>query len=162
MAEVNVQKRPASSRTESQSLAKRYDPFSMRGYPSVWRSPFEFLSSSPFGMMRRFGEDVDRLFPGWSTLAERDGADGWWPAIDIGEKNGKLSVRADLPGIDKNDVKVEFTDGMLTISGERKREHEEESGGIRRTERSYGNFYRTIPLPEGANADQAHASFKDG
>lgn len=161
MADVNIQKRPQQ---ESQAIGRRYDPFGLRGgsFPSVWRSPFEFLSPSPFGMARRFGEDFDRFFNGgWPAMADRDG-DGWWPAIDVYEKSGKLYVRADLPGIDKNDVKVEFTDGSLTISGERKREHDEETGGVRRTERSYGSFFRAIPLPEGAHADQARANFKDG
>ncbi len=160
MADVNVQKRPQQNRQETQGLLRRNDPFGLRSnYPSVWRSPFEFLS--PFGLTRRLGDDFDQFFGNTWGQMERDGG-SWLPAIDVTERDGKLMVRADLPGIDKNDVKVELRDGMLTLSGERKREHEEESDGVRRFERSYGSFYRAVPLPEGANADQARAQFKDG
>ena len=59
-------------------------------------------------------------------------------------------------------MKVEVTEDAVTIQGERRREHEEERGGVYRSERSYGSFYRAIPLPEGAMTDQAKATFKDG
>jgi HSP20 family protein len=71
-------------------------------------------------------------------------------------------VRADLPGLEKNDVKVDIADDVLTIQGERKQEHEEEHEGWYRSERSYGSFYRAVPLPEGTIADSAKANFKNG
>jgi HSP20 family protein len=59
-------------------------------------------------------------------------------------------------------VNVELTDDWLLIEGERRQEHEENQGGVHHTERSYGHFYRAVPLPEGVKADQAQANFKDG
>jgi HSP20 family protein len=112
--------------------------------------------------MKRFNEDMDQFFTGSVPGLRETETGAWWPAVEIAEHDGKMIVRADLPGIDKNNVKVELTDGNLTIEGERKREHEEESKGFRRSERSYGTFYRSIPLPEGANPDGARAQFKDG
>jgi HSP20 family protein len=78
------------------------------------------------------------------------------------QKNGEFIVRADLPGLRKENVKVEITDNVLTLSGERKEEKEEKREGYYRSERSYGSFYRQIPLPEGAKTDTATAEFKDG
>jgi len=73
-----------------------------------------------------------------------------------------MVVRADLPGIRKEDIRLHVGDGMLTLEGERKQEHEEKKGGIYRSERSYGRFCRTIPLPEGIDEQNVQASFKDG
>ena len=78
------------------------------------------------------------------------------------ERDGNLVVSAELPGLNKEDVKVEVTADGLIIQGERKREHEEDRGGVHRSERSYGSFYRSIPLPEGANIEQAKAQFNNG
>jgi HSP20 family protein len=166
MADVNIQKRPSGQeRQGSHSLEhQRYDPFGYRGgfFSSPWDSPFGLLSTSPFGLMRRLRDDMDQFFGNaWSGSRERE-TGAWWPAVEVSEQAGKLTVHADLPGVDKNDVKVELTDGNLIIQGERKREHQEESGGFRRSERSYGTFYRSIPLPDGANTEGARAQFKDG
>jgi len=86
----------------------------------------------------------------------------WLPAVEVTERGNTLVVRADLPGINQDDLKVEVTPDGLTIQGERKREHEERGAWGYRSERSYGSFYRTIPLPEGASVDGAKAAFKDG
>jgi len=86
----------------------------------------------------------------------------WAPRIDITQRNNEMVIRADLPGMNKDDVKVDVTDEAITIQGERHRERDDEHGGIYRTERSYGSFYRSIPLPEGAMVDQAKASFRNG
>src|SRR5690242_13746602 len=108
------------------------------------RSPFD-LALSPFSMMRRFNDEMDRLFRGG-----REGESGMWmPSIDVREKDNQLLINADLPGLNPNDVKVEATDEGLCISGERKREHEEQREGYYRSERSYGSFCRLVPLPEG-------------
>lgn len=82
--------------------------------------------------------------------------------MEVFQRNNDLVIRADLPGLLKDDVKVDVTEDAITIQGERKREHEEEKGGIYRSERSYGSFSRTIALPEGAMTDQAKATFKNG
>jgi HSP20 family protein len=71
-------------------------------------------------------------------------------------------VRADLPGLTKEDVKVELTENLLMISGERKEEKEEKREGFYRSERSYGSFYREVPLPEGAMTEKAAATFRNG
>jgi HSP20 family protein len=99
----------------------------------------------------------------WTRPLWRDTtADMWTPDIDVFQKNNELTIRADVPGLKREDVTVDITDNEVCIQGERKRESEEEREGYYRTERSYGSFYRVIPLPEGAMTDQAKANFKDG
>ena len=73
----------------------------------------------------------------------------WSPAIEAFERDGKYIVHAELPGLNKDDVKVELIDDAIVIQGERKFEHEDQQNGVHRTERRYGHFYRSIPLPEG-------------
>ena len=152
--------------SQQTSIARREQSF-----PSL-------LGGSPFTFMRRFSEEMDRLFEdfgfgrGWLTPSfERAllpstfspfGQGVWSPQVELFERAGQLVVRADLPGLNKDDVKVEVTDEALTISGERQREHEEQGEGFYRSERSYGSFYRQIPLPEGVTADQAKATFSNG
>ena len=152
--------------SQETSLARRDD-----WVPSV-------LSRRPFAFMRRFSEEMDRLFADfgfgrdWLTtsfgrdLAPRGFGDFnqtlWSPQVEMFERDGQLIVRADLPGLTKNDVKVEVTDNSINLSGERKSEREEKDEGYYRSERSYGSFYRSIPLPEGVNADDANATFKNG
>jgi HSP20 family protein len=132
-------------------------------------------SSSPFAFMRRFAEEMDRLFAdfgvGASSLLprlelpfERAGAApaAWSPTVEVAERGGKLVVRADLPGLSKNDVQVEVTEDEIRIRGERRHEREEKRKGFYRSERSYGSFYRAIPLPEGVDPEQAKASFRNG
>jgi HSP20 family protein len=130
----------------------------------------------PFRMMDRFVDEMDRVFDdvfgrGW--LAPRFGRrslqspwrseiEEWAPDVEVFHRNNELVVRADLPGLTKDDIKVDVTEDRITLRGERKREHEEEKGGVYRSERSYGSFYREILLPEGAISDQAKANFKDG
>jgi HSP20 family protein len=134
-----------------------------------------FASSNPFTLMRRFIDDMDRLFegfagPGAMGLLPRidvgEGAEGregmWVPPVEVMEREGQLVVRADMPGLSKDQIHVDVEEGQLVISGERRREHEERRGGLYRSERSYGTFYRAIPLPEGIDPAQAKAIFKDG
>lgn len=86
----------------------------------------------------------------------------WSPRIDVFEKDNRLVTRVDLPGVKKEDVSVEVTDGRLALSGVRKDETEEKKGNYYRTEREYGAFYRAVPLPEGVRADDVKATFADG
>lgn len=128
-----------------------------------YSNPFDVLTNE----MERFLDDFG-FGRGWlsrplsSSMRRQRGVEMWTPQIEVLHQNNELMVRADLPGMKKDDVSVEITDEAITLSGERKQEHESESGGYYRSERSYGSFYRTIPLPKGAISDQAKASFKDG
>lgn len=130
---------------------------------------------SGIGLMERFADEVDRIFddfgivrgrmPKWGqTWLHGPGRefDLWSPSVDVLQRNSELVVRADLPGLRKDDVKVDVTEDAITIQGERRREQEDEHGGVYRSERSYGSFERRIALPEGAMADQAKATFRDG
>jgi HSP20 family protein len=130
----------------------------------------------PFRMLERFADEMDRVFDdfgfgrGWLSPRVASGwprpmisrTEGWLPDVEVLQRNNELVIRADLPGLTKDDVKVEITENAITIHGERHREHEEEKGGVYRSERSYGSFSRVIALPEGAISDEAKASYKDG
>jgi HSP20 family protein len=142
-------------------VAPRDEQRLARGEPFFW-------TGSPFRMLERFAHEVDRVFDdfrlghSWLRPRLRTESDLWAPDIEIYHRDHELVVRADLPGMKKENVKVEITDEAITIEGERRREQEEERGSVYRSERSYGSFCRTIPLPEGAITDQAKANFKDG
>jgi HSP20 family protein len=86
----------------------------------------------------------------------------WSPRVEAFQKGDKFIVRAELPGLKKEDVNVELTDDALTVHGERHEEHEEEREGYYQSEREYGEFHRTIPLPEGVIGETAQANFRDG
>ncbi|MGH7619995.1 MAG: Hsp20/alpha crystallin family protein [Gemmatimonadaceae bacterium] len=124
-------------------------------------------SYGPFALLRRMSEDMDRLFENLSTgrgLAFSSGPErsSWLPQVETVRRGDKLVVRADLPGMKKEDVNVEVDNGMLSISGERCEERDDSRDEFYRSERSYGQFFRSIPLPEGVTGDQVEASFKDG
>lgn len=146
------------SQTQERGMSKYGPPSSIFSL-----SPRDFFSASPFELMRRFTEDMDRFFEagtsnnGWSQSMSM-----WAPPIEVRETDGRLNICAELPGIRKEDIKVELTPEGLVISGERKREQEETRGGIYRSERSYGSFRRTIPVPDEAQIDQAKATFENG
>jgi HSP20 family protein len=162
MAEVDVKKQTGEQH-RGQSLERpRQAELQRRGpYSSLLSmNPAELFGVSPFSLMRRFTEEMDHIFQG--AGGRREEGTLWAPTVEVTERDGKLEVVADLPGIKESDVKVEVTDEGLVIQGERKREHEEKREGYYRSERSYGQFYRVIPLPEGTNLDQAHAEFRNG
>jgi HSP20 family protein len=125
-------------------------------------SPQEFFNSNPFSLMRRMTEEMDRVIQEFGLERDSGNRAAWSPAIEVREQDGKFNVRAELPGLSPNDVKVEVVDNALIVQGERKEEHEEKDGGVQRTERQYGLFYRSIPLPEGADTEHANARFQNG
>jgi HSP20 family protein len=135
--------------------------------PVVRREP---ATASPFSLMRRLSDDMERLFEDtWGgrqfprLLRRLDFPEArWMPNIEVFERKGEFVVRADLPGMTKDNVKVEVSEGELVLQGERKEEKEQKEKGYYTSERSYGAFYRAIPLPDGVHADQAKATFKDG
>ena len=124
----------------------------------------------PFAVLRQMTSELDRFFDRpfetalrWqSRPAAAADVDRWTPQIDVFERDNRLVTKVDLPGLTKEDVKVEVTDGHLAISGERKSEQEEEKDNVYRCERSYGSFYRVVPLPEGAKLEDVKATFADG
>ena len=86
----------------------------------------------------------------------------WLPAMDLVETDDHFVLRADLPGLAEGDVSIEVEDNVLTVSGERKAEHEDKREGYVRVERSYGSFRRSLTLPEGVEAEAVSASFENG
>jgi HSP20 family protein len=142
-------------------------PSRLGGVP-VGRRAFSLpLALDPFSYMRRFSEEMDRLFEdaGWwrGSAWNQGSSSGWTPRVETFDRAGKFVVRAELPGVKKDEVNVEVTqDDVLTIQGERRNQHEEKGEGFYRSECSYGHFYRSVPLPEGVNADSATARFQDG
>jgi HSP20 family protein len=118
------------------------------------------LADNPFALMRRFASTMDRWFDEPASIPRAEAA--WLPSVDAFERDGAFVLRADLPGMNKDNVKVEVKDNMITIDGERKSDFEEEKDGIYRMERAYGSFYRAVPLPEGVRPDDVKATFKEG
>ena len=120
--------------------------------------------TNPFTFMRRMTEELDRAFglrsniPGLSEFYPRM----WSPEIEVLERDNKFVLRVDLPGLKKENVKIEVTHDELTIEGERKVEEEKKEEGFYRTERTYGKFFRRIQLPDHVRAEDAVAIFKNG
>jgi len=109
-----------------------------------------------------FSGDLHRLF---NTLFEdRDSSvqQRWMPAMDLVEADDHFLLKADLPGLSEEDVAIEVRDNALTISGERKAEHERRERGWYRVERSFGRFSRSLSLPEGVDPESIRASFDRG
>jgi HSP20 family protein len=110
-----------------------------------------------------FHTEIDRVFDAFFGSPIVDGRSRRWvPAVDLVEGDNELVLRADLPGLEREDVEVEIKDGVLTVSGERKAEHEEKSDGFHRVERAYGSFSRSVRLPKGVEADAVTADFDKG
>jgi HSP20 family protein len=107
---------------------------------------------------------MNRLFNGFFDTPRASGTNGarFLPAMDLVETDDHFVLRADLPGLGEDDVKIELEDNVLTISGERKAEHEQKGEGYYRLERSYGQFARSLTLPDGVNADGIAATFDRG
>lgn len=171
MAEVKEAPKPKTEEKE-QVPAKGTTPSESAALMKVMDSPFTFV--------RRFAEEMDRLFEDFGfgfglrmpslltrghELLRRESRlvpAEWSPRVDILEREGQVVVRADLPGLTKEDIKVELTDNLLTLQGERKLEKKEEREGYYYNERFQGSFYRSIPLPEGVDASKATAEFRNG
>jgi len=135
---------------------------------------------SPFTFVSRFAEEMDRLFEefgvesGWhipslftrgrELLRRETGLvpAEWSPRVEVTEREGQYFVKAELPGMCKDDVTVEVTNQVLTIQGKRAQEKKEEREGYYYSECHYGSFYRAIPLPAGVDAAKATADFQNG
>ena len=127
---------------------------------------------SPFRGRRGFYDpvsEVNRMFEDMlGNLARRPrGQQGtevteWTPAIDVVTEDGNLVVRAELPGVKQEDVDITLHNNVLTVSGERKAEQEEERGGYYVRERRYGSFSRSLTVPEGVDESKIHARYENG
>ncbi|HEY6973083.1 MAG TPA: Hsp20/alpha crystallin family protein [Nitrospiraceae bacterium] len=119
----------------------------------------------PFRELEDMSDRLNRMFArpaartnGKETMIVAD----WVPTVDISETDGEYQIKAEIPDVKKEDVKVTLEDGVLTIQGERKQEKEEKGKKYHRVERSYGSFVRSFSLPDVIDEEKVKAEFKDG
>ena len=121
---------------------------------------------NPLGETPAMQNRINRMFSNPFWLADRTNDDtdmGMWnPAVDLYETDDHFVIKAELPGVDKNDINVDFKDRVLTLSGERSQKNEVKEENYYRKERSYGKFQRTFTLPADVDSDKITAEFKDG
>jgi HSP20 family protein len=126
----------------------------------------ELIKINPFKEMMSLRERMNRLFDEpFFSVGHRDSeaAIGTWnPAVDMFEKDDRLVIRAELPGLDKSDVSLDLKDGVLTLKGERKLDNEVKDGSYYRCEMSYGKFMRSFALPADTDPEKIKAEFKNG
>ncbi len=115
--------------------------------------PYRELEDMSTRLSRIFGHDGER---------EQLRLTEWHPAVDIEEDDDAFHIKAELPAIEKKDVRVEVTNGVLTFAGERRREKEDKGKRFHRVERSYGSFQRSFTLPDNVDEDGVSAHFSDG
>ena len=123
-----------------------------------WVDPFKVLSA----IHERMNQLFDETFLPAQGSEAAPAAAMWSPAVDIYESGDDIVVRAEIPGIDRDDVAVEVKDGILTLRGERKFEKEEKEENYHRIERSYGTFVRSFALPSSADPEKVQAALKEG
>lgn len=116
----------------------------------------------PFRDMLNLRADMDRVFKSFFSGFPEEREGYWAPIIDIEEDKDNIIVKAEIPGIKKEDIKVAVHGNLLSISGERKQESDVKEKTYHRIERAYGRFSRTITLPSDVDADKIKASYKDG
>ena len=119
--------------------------------------PLRELNSLQSEMNRLFNTVFDQPSSASGNVLRR-----WMPAMDLVESGEHFVLRADLPGMSEEDVSIEFEDGTLTVSGERRAEHEDENEGFHRVERSFGAFSRSLTLPQGVDPEAVTAGFDRG
>jgi HSP20 family protein len=129
----------------------------MRLVPYVRRS--DFPARTDPGNRSIFEEFLDDFF---APLNSGTAASRWMPAVDVLEKKGEWILRAEIPGINENDIELKLDGGVLTLRGERKFEQEEDRQNYTRVERSYGSFSRSFTLPSTADREKISADYKDG
>jgi HSP20 family protein len=132
-------------------------------YLSRWQHP-EVMTWQGLGRLTDLQDEIDRLFE--APLAEFTRTsrllNGWTPALDVYEDKDNLFVKAELPGMKREQIEVSLHDGVLSISGERKNESKYEDAEVYRAERFVGRFQRTVSLPAPVAADKAKAQYQDG
>ncbi len=120
--------------------------------------PFRELEEVSDRLNRMFARPATHSSNGKETMIVAD----WAPSVDISETESEYQIKAEIPDVKKEDVKVTLEDGVLTIQGERKHEKEEKGKKYHRIERSYGSFVRTFSLPDVIDDDKVKAEFRDG
>jgi len=127
-------------------------------------NPFQMSRWEPFRELEEIERRLESLFERspFARSQESLSAQQWHPQVDIAEDDREYSIKADLPEVAKNDVKVSFREGVLEIAGERKQEKKESTRRFHRTERTYGAFARSFTLPAAAEGEKAKAEFHDG
>jgi HSP20 family protein len=133
---------------------------------SLLLDPFGFFDDGPFSLLGRLQNELIRASSRGASR-NRSGQDDitnivWVPPVEVDYRDGKFMVSAELPGLKDEDVRVEVRDDAIVIQGERQEQREENDRGVRRTELRYGQFYRAIPLPDGADTENARAEFRNG
>jgi HSP20 family protein len=151
----------SQQRASQTGLARRN---ALPSVPSLLLDPLAMFDDSPFSMLRRMQQEINRAFGGAGTSGQTANPEAviWAPRVEVTTDNNKLVISAELPGLSENDVEVDIEDEVLVIQGERKVEQEREEGGVRRTERQYGRFYRAFALPDGADRSQIRAELQNG
>jgi HSP20 family protein len=160
--EQQTQSSQSSQRREMARSTPRAGFLQRRGEYPFGFAPQELFRANPLSLLRRMTEEMDRVIQEVGLEREGSSGTGWSPAIEVSQRNGMYNIHAELPGLEPKDVKVDVENDAVVIQGERRFEQEEKEGGMQRTERQYGLFYRSIPLPEGAKVDQAKAKFHNG
>ena len=122
-------------------------------------------AQAPFELLRQMTSELDRMFDDPWTMrwpAPQIEEAMWSPKVDVFEKDNRLITKVDLPGVKKEDMSVEVADGQLQLSGVRKSETEEKNDNLYRSECEYGQFFRSVPLPQGVTAEDVKATFANG
>ena len=127
---------------------------------------FNLVRYNPAGELNDFHRQMDRFFNtpffGGHHLSDEGRAELWYPSVDMFENGDVLVIKAELPGLSRDDIEVNIDDGKLTLSGERKSDNEVEKGKFYRRERTYGKFVRSFALPGDVDPEKVSAEFKDG
>lgn len=142
------------------SLLTKWNPLGKTNEIDVWRPATRW---DPLREMEEIMRGMQCAFGTWPAKTEESMTlSEWSPSVDIGEDEKEFVVKAELPQVKKEDIKVNVENGTLTISGERKVEKEETNMKFHRVERSYGRFERSFSLPDQADADKITSEYKDG
>ena len=120
----------------------------------------------PFQELRQMSERLNRMFEGSSNLAKREeqtlAAFDWAPSVNISETDKSYLVKAELPGVNKDDIKVTHDNGMLTVQGERRYDKRDDNEKTHRIETAYGKFYRSFRMPDDADLERVEAVHREG
>ena len=121
------------------------------------------MKYEPWGLLNEFNREINRLMASGSDAESASAVNfDWAPPVDIKSEETRYVMRADLPGVEPDDIEVTLEKGVLTIKGERKHEDEEDRSGYHRVERSYGTFYRRFTVPDTVDSNEVSAKFDKG